>query len=183
MKTITLTEEQLKGLLRTSFIAGIVYQQNWSEEQSGEIEEVTEPDFGEWYKKLAPSLTFNNFNNKNNWMELSLYNIIQEYKDGNTEEALDGDEVDGLLKILSAKVNLQEGNITNDEYDEFLENLENKELEPLFDYVIVDELNIWLAYGENETEDCILNEAKNLKLETGVKLTVYYAPYLISKTF
>ena len=122
--TITLTEEQLKGLLKASFLAGETYQQNWSEEQSGEIEEVTEPDFGEWYKELK--LNFDDSNNPNNWIELSLYDIIQEYKDGNIEEALDGDEVDNLLKLLSAKINLQEGNITDEEYYDLLENKQLK---------------------------------------------------------
>jgi len=54
----------------------------------------------------------------NNWIE-QLIPIIQEYKDGN-DEPLDGDEVDNLLKIIGAKINLQEGNITEQEYNKLL---------------------------------------------------------------
>ena len=54
----------------------------------------------------------------NNWIEY-LLPIIEEYKDGNNEP-LDGDEVDNLLKIIGAKINLQEGNITEQEYNELL---------------------------------------------------------------
>jgi hypothetical protein len=41
--------------------------------------------------------------------------IIKKYKDGN-DEPLDGDEVDRLLKIIKAKINFHEGNITEKEY-------------------------------------------------------------------
>jgi hypothetical protein len=53
-----------------------------------------------------------------NWTE-QLIPIIDEFKDG-SDEPLDGDEVDGLVKIIQAKINLQEGNITPDEYEEIL---------------------------------------------------------------
>lgn len=54
----------------------------------------------------------------NNWIE-QLLPIIEEYKDGNNEP-LDGDEVDDLCLIIKAKINLQEGNITEKEYNEIL---------------------------------------------------------------
>lgn len=52
------------------------------------------------------------------WIE-QLQPIIDEFKDGN-DEPLDGDEVDKLAKIIKAKINLQEGNITEKEYEEIL---------------------------------------------------------------
>jgi len=45
--------------------------------------------------------------------------IIEEYKDGG--EALNGDEVDSLCSIIRAKINLQEGNITEVEYERILD--------------------------------------------------------------
>ena len=54
----------------------------------------------------------------NNWIDF-LIPIIEEYKDGDNEP-LDGDEVDRLCEIIKAKINLQEGNITQKEYDEIL---------------------------------------------------------------
>ena len=53
-----------------------------------------------------------------NWIE-QLLPIIEEYKSG-SDEPLDGDDVDDLLKIIKAKINLQEGNITEQEYNELL---------------------------------------------------------------
>ena len=52
MKNIILTEEQFKSFLRNAFIQGERYQENWALEQVGEIDEVTEQDFGEWYDSL-----------------------------------------------------------------------------------------------------------------------------------
>tara|TARA_R100001530_G_scaffold134304_1_gene108924 strand:- start:305 stop:667 length:363 start_codon:yes stop_codon:yes gene_type:complete len=43
--------------------------------------------------------------------------IINEYKEGSTEEPLDGDDVDALCSIIKAKINLHEGNITESEYE------------------------------------------------------------------
>lgn len=54
----------------------------------------------------------------NNWIE-QLIPIIQEYKAGDVEP-LDGDEVDRLVNVLRAKINLHEGNITEDEYNKIL---------------------------------------------------------------
>lgn len=52
MQNITLSEEELKVLLKNAFIQGEKYQENWSLEQIGEVDEVTEEDFGEWYSDL-----------------------------------------------------------------------------------------------------------------------------------
>ena len=54
----------------------------------------------------------------NNWIE-QLTPIIVEYRDG--DEPLDGDEVDRLCDIIKAKINLQEGNITEREYVKILD--------------------------------------------------------------
>ena len=61
MKNIILTEEQFKSFLRNAFIQGEKYQENWALEQVGEVDEVTEQDFGEWYE----GLDLTNFKNKN----------------------------------------------------------------------------------------------------------------------
>ena len=53
-----------------------------------------------------------------NWTE-QLIPIIEEYKDGAFEK-LDVNDVDNLCKIIKAKINLHEGNITQKEYDEIL---------------------------------------------------------------
>ena len=54
------------------------------------------------------------------WIEM-LQPIIDEYKDGG--EPLDGDDVDDLCGIIHAKISLQEGNITNAEYERILDGL------------------------------------------------------------
>jgi len=56
-----------------------------------------------------------------NWIT-QLAPIIKEYKDGNVDEPLDGDSVDDLCKIIKAKINLQEGNISESDYNKILEN-------------------------------------------------------------
>ena len=59
------------------------------------------------------------------WIE-QLLPIIEEYRGGvvllvnDENEPLDGDEVDDLCKIIKAKINLHEGNITQKEYDKIL---------------------------------------------------------------
>ena len=59
------------------------------------------------------------------WIE-QLLPIIEEYRGAavsfasDENEPLDGDEVDDLCKIIKAKINLHEGNITQKEYDEIL---------------------------------------------------------------
>ena len=52
MKNIIISELELEALLRNAFIQGEKYQENWALEQFGEIDEVTEQDFGEWYNSL-----------------------------------------------------------------------------------------------------------------------------------
>ena len=59
------------------------------------------------------------------WIE-QLLPIIEEYRGGavsfanNENEPLNGDEVDDLCKIIKAKINLHEGNITEQQYNEIL---------------------------------------------------------------
>ena len=53
------------------------------------------------------------------WLDLTLLQIIEEYK-GGSDEPLDGDDTERLSDIIKAKIDLQEGNITNDEYDKIL---------------------------------------------------------------
>ncbi len=63
---------------------------------------------------------FKPVNNKmESWGE-QLFPIIEEYKDGD-EDALDGDAVDDIVEIIRAIINLQEGNITEEEYYTLLE--------------------------------------------------------------
>ena len=52
MKNIIISELELKVLLRNAFIQGERYQEDWALEQVGEVDEVTEQDFGEWYDSL-----------------------------------------------------------------------------------------------------------------------------------
>ena len=54
----------------------------------------------------------------NSWIE-QLLPIINEYK-GDDDEPLDGDDVDRLCEVIKAKINLHQGNITEDEYNEIL---------------------------------------------------------------
>ena len=49
--------------------------------------------------------------------EKPLQEIIDIYNDG-VDEALDGDDVDRLVKHLRNQLNLMQGNITNSEYRE-----------------------------------------------------------------
>lgn len=51
----------------------------------------------------------------NNWIE-QLVPIIEEYKDG-YDQPLTIEEVEDLCKIIKAKINLKEGNITEEEYN------------------------------------------------------------------
>ena len=52
----------------------------------------------------------------NSWID-QLLPIIAEYSEG---EPLDGDAVDDLCDILKAKINLNQGNITETEYNDLL---------------------------------------------------------------
>jgi len=49
-------------------------------------------------------------------MKDEIREIIKEYKDG-SNEALDGDDVDNLVEHIRNRINLEEGNITQEEYD------------------------------------------------------------------
>ena len=59
------------------------------------------------------------------WIE-QLLPIIEEYRGGavsfanDENEPLNGDDVDNLCKIIKAKINLHEGNITEQQYNEIL---------------------------------------------------------------
>ena len=54
------------------------------------------------------------------WTEC-LLPIIMEYRQFDTNDPLDGDEVERLCEILKAKINLHEGNITEEEYHKIVE--------------------------------------------------------------
>lgn len=56
MKNIIISELELEALLRNAFIQGERYQEDWALEQVGEVDEVTEQDFGEWYNSLELSI-------------------------------------------------------------------------------------------------------------------------------
>lgn len=52
-------------------------------------------------------------------MKEIIYKLIEEYKQGNNEP-LDSDEVEVLINILRLEIDLNEGNITEQEYNELL---------------------------------------------------------------
>jgi len=54
------------------------------------------------------------------WID-QLLPIRNEYMDGCVDEPMDGDDVDELCKIIKAKLNLHEGNITEKEYNDILD--------------------------------------------------------------
>jgi hypothetical protein len=108
----------MKELLLNTFRQGMRYQEDWHNEQIGEVEETTEMDFHEYYKNITTS----------GWLTF-LLPIIEEYRGGEISpeddenyaiEPLNGDEVDRLCEIIKAKINLQEGNITEEEYENIL---------------------------------------------------------------
>lgn len=51
------------------------------------------------------------------WLDLTLLETLAEYKDSSENEPLDIDEVERLVNIIRLKLNLHEGNITQEEYD------------------------------------------------------------------
>lgn len=55
-----------------------------------------------------------------NWID-QLLPIRNEFMDGSVDEPMDGDDVDELCKIIKAKLNLHEGNITEEECNEILD--------------------------------------------------------------
>lgn len=56
--------------------------------------------------------------NTENW-EKHLQPIIDEFNENNNEP-LDGDEVARLTKVIKAKINLMQGNLTQKEYEKKL---------------------------------------------------------------
>lgn len=52
MKTYKITEKQLFDLLRNSFVAGEIFEEDIQDFETDAVEEVTEPDFDEYYEKL-----------------------------------------------------------------------------------------------------------------------------------
>lgn len=54
------------------------------------------------------------------WID-QLLPIRNEFMDGSVDEPMDGDDVDALCKIIKAKLNLHEGNITEEDYNAILD--------------------------------------------------------------
>ena len=84
-----------------------------------------------------------------NWIS-QILPIINEYKDGDTTP-LDNASVDVLCNIIKAKINLQEGNITDAEYETILDNLH-----PEYVYVMVgneDATSSFTDLGTNATDE------------------------------
>jgi hypothetical protein len=52
-------------------------------------------------------------------MKEIIYKLIEEYKQGNNEP-LDSDEVETLINLLRLEVDLNEGNITQQEYNNLI---------------------------------------------------------------
>lgn len=52
MKTYKLTQQQLFNLLRNSFVAGEFFAEDVQAFEWEEVDEVTEPDFDEYFNKL-----------------------------------------------------------------------------------------------------------------------------------
>lgn len=106
----------------------------------------------------------------NNWMT-QLQPILDEFKDGD-DTPLDGDEVDDLCRIIKAKINLNEGNITASEYTDgtssktTVNNCLSKE-----DMSIVDTA---LNYAYNDTMERIGNLRRLVDGES-VKTLIEYA--------
>ena len=56
MKKYTITEQDLYSLFKFTFVAGEHYEKDWALKQIGEVEEITEPDFDEWFKLIEVGL-------------------------------------------------------------------------------------------------------------------------------
>ncbi len=65
----------------------------------------------------------------NSWIE-QLQPIVKEYGEN---EPLDGDDVDRLVEIIRAKINLNQGNITEDQYNIILDRGSNSCIEKHLD--------------------------------------------------
>lgn len=95
--------------------------------------------------------------NTHNWLDLTLGDIIQEYKNGSEDELLDGDDVDNLTKILNAVINLQEGNVTEDEYNDILDthpNITKEDAKGIHDKL----RETLIKYNCEEFGDCIVDD-------------------------
>jgi len=82
------------------------------------------------------------------WLDLTLREIIVEYKEGSENEPLDGDAVDRVCEIIKAKINLHEGNITPKEYTEILDGTADSKAERI-DYI----KGVIRQYGEFDMSD------------------------------
>lgn len=56
VETYTIQGRDLYDFLKWTFVAGEHYEKEWQLQQTGEIEEITEPDFDEWFEKLKVEL-------------------------------------------------------------------------------------------------------------------------------
>lgn len=68
--------------------------------------------------KFRPNIRTENVGDR--YLDLTIREAILEFRSDDCDTPLDGDEVDKLVEILRAKINLHEGNITEDEYNELL---------------------------------------------------------------
>lgn len=68
--------------------------------------------------KFRPNIRTEEVGDK--FLDLTIREVILEFRSDSCDEPLDGDEVDSLIEIIRAKINLHEGNITEDEYNELL---------------------------------------------------------------
>lgn len=101
------------------------------------------------------------------WID-QLVPIIEEFRDG--EPCLDGDEVELLGEILKTKINLHEGNITEEEYERTVDKLITQErLSFPISKRIKEQMKDALKYAINELKEFgskeAVNELKNEILE------------------
>lgn len=72
--------------------------------------------------KIIGITTINDNKMDKDWLDMTILEIIGEYKEGDNTP-LDGDEVYRLSQIIKTKINLQEGNILQGEYEKELDNI------------------------------------------------------------
>lgn len=85
----------------------------------------------------------------NKWIEMKLGEIATEYGEG---EPLDDDDVDDLMAILKIKVNFHQGNITEEEYEEAI-----AELQPLRGVLVATFVSVWDDSSEIRTR-CLYDD-------------------------
>jgi hypothetical protein len=56
VETYTIHSRDLYDFLKWTFVAGEHFQQDWHLNQIGELDEIKEPDFDEWFNKLEQKL-------------------------------------------------------------------------------------------------------------------------------